>query len=144
VSDPGIHTRKAPPEMRLPVPLHVRAASVVLGVCTFALGFLYLTEITPNRSAALEAVSVVAQIEAPLAWALMTAGGWVVIATCLSQARASAHAIAAVTHGVHLTALAATFVIAYPLQPAPGVITAVFAVIAHAGGSLDYWKRGWR
>jgi hypothetical protein len=74
----------------------------------------------------------------------MTAGGWVIIATCLSQARASAHAIASAVHGVHLAALAATFLIAYPLQPAPGVVTAVFAVIAHGGASIDYWQRGWR
>jgi hypothetical protein len=136
--------RRAPADMRLPVPRHATAASIVLGVATAALGFAYLTAIVPNRSAALEEQSVVAVIENPLGWALLASGGWVVVATLVRQARSSAHAIAAVVHLAHLCALAATFVIAWPLQPAPPVITAVFAVIAHGGASLDMWKRGYR
>jgi hypothetical protein len=143
VTDP-IPTRRAPADMRLPVPRHVRMASVVLGVATCLLGFVYLTEITPNRAAPLEEESVVAVIELPLGWTFLGVGGWVVIAACVAQARASAHAVAAAVHTVHLMALVVTFFIAYPLQPAPPVITAVFAVIAHGGASLDHWQRGWR
>jgi hypothetical protein len=143
VAEP-IRPRRAPADMRLPVPRHATLASLLLGAVTAALGFVYLTEIVPNRSQALEGESVVAVIEQPLGWALLVAGGWVAVACLLRQARSSAHAIAAVVHLVHLFALVATFVIAYPLQPAPPVLSAVFAVVAHGGASLDYWKRGYR
>ena len=136
--------RRAPADMRLPVPLHVRLASVLLGLSSCLLGFAYLTAIVPNRSPELAEKSVVAVIETPLGWALLAVGGWVVIAAAVAQARSSSHLVAAAVHGVHLAALIATFFIAWPLQPAPPVITAVFAVVAHGGASLDYWKRGWR
>lgn len=143
IRDP-IPTRRAPTEMRLPVPGHVQLWGAVLGFGTALLGFLYLSAFTPNRRPELEAISVVAKIETPLAWFMLAAGGWVVVATAVSQARSSAHAIAAVVHSAHLVALGATFVIAYPLASAPGVVQASFAVIAHGGACLEYWQRGWR
>lgn len=137
-------TRRAPDAMRLPVPAHVRLWGAVLGLFTAALGFVFLTSPVPNRPPDLEAASVVAIIELPLGLAMIGAGGWTVLATLVTQARASAHAVTAVVHLAHVFALCATFVIAYPMQPLPPILTGVFAVIAHGGASLDYWQRGWR
>jgi hypothetical protein len=139
-----IPTRRAPAGMRLPVPPFIRVWGAVLGGLTMALGLALTVEPVPNRPEQLEARSVVALIELPLGLAMIGAGAWVILATALTQARASAHAVAAVVHGAHLGALAATFVIAYPWQPAPPIVTAGFAVIAHGGACLDYWQRGWR
>jgi hypothetical protein len=130
--------------MRLPVPAFIRAWGAVLGALSLGLGLALLTSPVPNRPPALDERSVVALIELPLGFALIGAGGWVVVATFVAQARASAHAVAAVVHLAHLFALAATFVIAYPLQPLPQIVLAGFAVIAHGGACLDYWQRGWR
>lgn len=130
--------------MRLPVPMFVRLWGAVLGLLTVALGLAFLVSPVPNRPAELEARSVVAIVELPLGLALIGVGGWVVLATLLSQARASAHAVAGVVHLAHLVALVATFVIAYPRQPLPVIVLASFAVIAHGGACLDYWQRGWR
>jgi hypothetical protein len=139
-----IPTRRAPAELRLPVPGHIRLWGAVLGALSAVLGFVLLTSPVPNRPADLEARSVVAVIETPLGWAMLAAGGWVVIGTAVSQARASAHAVVAVVHLAHVVALGATFLIAYPLQPLPPILTGAFAVIAHGGACLDYWNRGWR
>jgi hypothetical protein len=136
--------RRAPRELRLPVPRVVSVWGAILGLATASLGFAYLTAIVPNRRPELEARSVVAIIETPLSAVWLIVGGWVVVATLVGQARASAHAIAAVVHLAHLTAVAATFVIAYPFQPVPGIVLALFPAIAHGGASLDYWSRGWR
>jgi hypothetical protein len=139
-----IPTRRAPAGMRLPVPVHVRLWGAVLGALTMALGLALTLEPVPHRTRALDERSVVAVIELPLGLAMIGAGLWVIIATAFTQARASAHAVAGVVHGAHLGALAATFVIAYPWQPVPPIVTAGFAVIAHGGACLDYWQRGWR
>lgn len=139
-----IPTRRAPAELRLPTPLYLRLWGALLGLLTLLLGIVYLTSPVPNRPPALERVSVVAIIELPLGFAMIGAGGWVVLATLLSQARSSAHAVAGVVHLAHVVALVATFVIAYPMQPAPVILLAAFAVIAHGGACLDYWQRGWR
>lgn len=130
--------------MRLPVPGHVRLWGAVLGLLTLGLGLSYLLSPVPNRAPELEARSVVALIELPLGFAMIGAGGWVVVATLVSQARSSAHAVAGVVHLAHVAALAATFVLAYPYQPLPGLFLASFGVIAHGGACLDYWQRGWR
>lgn len=135
--------RLAPAGMRLPVPWHVIAASIVLGVATIVLGVAYATT-EVNRAPALEAKSVVALIERPLGWLMVVIGAWVVLAAMAGTARASAHSIAAVLHGAYLVALLATFVLAYPLQPLHGVALAVFGLVAHGGAGIDYWKRGYR
>lgn len=140
----SIPTRRAPAGLRLPVPLFVRLWGSVLGLGTLLLGVLYLTEPVPNRTPELEARSVVAVIEVPLGWAMVGAGLWVVTATLVSHSRASAHAVAGIVHLAHAVALAATAVIAYPLQPLPVLVLAAFAVIAHGGACLDYFGRGWR
>lgn len=139
-----IPTRRAPAGMRLPVPVHVRVWGSVLGMLTALLGFVFLAPPVPNRPADLDARSVVAVFEQPLGWALLAVGGWVVLASIVGHARASAHAVAGVVHVAHLVALVATFLIAYPLQPVPQIVLAGFAVIAHGGACLDYWQRGWR
>lgn len=139
-----VPTRRAPADLRLPVPWHVRVWGAVLGLLTGSLGFVFLTSPVPNRPLELEAESVVAIIELPLGFAMIGAGGWVVVATMLTQARASAHAVAGVVHLAHVFALTATLFIAWPLQPVPPILTAAFAVIAHGGACLDYWQRGWR
>lgn len=135
--------RLAPAGMRLPVPAHVVAASIALGVATTTLGIAYATT-TVNRSPELEAKSVVALVERPLGWLMVIVGAWVVLAALSGAARSSAHAIAAVLHGAYLIALVATFVLAYPLQPLHGVALAVFGLVAHGGAAIDYWKRGYR
>ena len=139
-----IPTRRAPVGMRLPVPAFIRVWGAVLGLLSAALGLVLLTAPVPNRPLALESRSVVALIELPLGLAMIGAGGWVVVATPVGQATASAHAVTGVVHLAHVFALAATFVIAYPWQPIPPIVTASFAVIAHGGACLDYWQRGWR
>lgn len=136
-------TRRAPAEMRLPVPRHVIVASLAMGLGTLVLGYGYVTT-DVRRPPELERESVVALIEHPLGWAMIAAGAWVLLAVTTSRARASAHAIAAVLHGLYLLAISATFVLAYPLQPVQGVALALFGVVAHGGASLDYWKRGYR
>lgn len=140
----SIPTRRAPEGLRLPVPLSVRLWGAVLGMLTVALGLVYLIAPVPNRPPALEARSVVAVIEVPLGWAMVAAGLWVVAATLVSHSRASAHAVAGIVHLAHAVAIAATVVIAYPLQPLPVLVLATFAVIAHGGACLDYFGRGWR
>lgn len=138
-----IPTRRAPAAMRLPVPRHVAAASLVMGIGTVVLGIGYATT-KVLRAPALEAKSVVAAIEVPLGWVMVAVGAWVTVAAIVGHGRASAHAIAAVVHGAYLLALVITFVIAYPLQPVQGVALALFGFIAHGGACLDYWQRGWR
>jgi hypothetical protein len=143
ISDPGIPTRKAPPDMRLPVPRYIRLSSAALGIATAVMGIGYAT-IQVYRRPALEAQSVVAVIEEPLGWAMFAAGLWVLAAALIGHGRASAHGVAAACHAAFLGAIAATYVIAYPLQPIQGVALALFGFIAHGGASLDYWQRGWR
>ena len=136
-------TRKAPAEMRLPVPRHVAAASILMGLGSCVLGITYATT-DVHRRPELEARSVVAVIERPLGWITLAIGLWVVCAALLGRSRASAHAVAAVAHGAYFIALAATYVLAFPYQPLPAVALALFGLIAHGGASLDYWQRGWR
>lgn len=140
----SIPTRRAPAGLRLPVPLFIRLWGAVLGMLTVALGLVYLITPVPNRPPELAARSVVAVIEVPLGWSMVAAGVWVVTATVVSHSRASAHAVAGIVHLAHTVAIAATVVIAYPLQPLPVLVLAAFAVIAHGGACLDYWQRGWR
>lgn len=129
--------------MRLPVPRHVRFASVALGFGTAVMGLGYAT-IPVYRPPALERESVVAAIETPLGWVMLVVGLWVLVAAFLGHGRASAHAVAAAAHGVYLGAMVLTYLFAYPLQPLQGVALALFGLIAHGGASLDYWQRGWR
>lgn len=137
------NTRRAPADMRLVVPRHVVLASLAMGLATLVLGIGYATT-QVYRVPALQRVSVVALIERPLGWSMVAAGVWVTVATLTATTRASAHAIAAVLHGLYVVAILATFVLAYPLQPVQGVALALFGLIAHGGASLDYWKRGYR
>jgi CHASE2 domain-containing sensor protein len=129
--------------MRLPVPRHVAAASVLMGFATCVLGGAYATTDVYRRPE-LEARSVVAVIEEPLGWVTLAVGLWVVAAALLGRSRASAHAVAAVCHGAYFVAIAATYVLAFPYQPLPAVALALFGLIAHGGASIDYWQRGWR
>ena len=135
--------RLAPAGMRLPIPKHVTAASLALGLATIVLGIAYATT-DVYRPPELEAQSVVALVERPLGWCMVLVGTWVVLAALAGAARASAHAIAAVLHGAYLFALLMTYVLAYPLQPLHGVALAVFGLVAHGGAGIDYWKRGYR
>jgi hypothetical protein len=129
--------------MRLPVPRHVALASLAMGAASVILGVAYATG-SVYRRPELEARSVVAIIEQPLGWALIAVGLWVIAAGAFRHTRASAHAVAAVLHGAYLAALAATYVLAYPLQSLAPVALALFACVAHGGGAIDYWQRGYR
>jgi hypothetical protein len=129
--------------MRLPVPRHVQAASVAMGVGTIVLGIAYATS-SVYRRPELEDRSVVALIERPLGWLMIAVGVWVVIAAVIRHTRASAHAVAAVMHGGYLAAMAATFFLAFPYQSAAGVALALFPFVAHGGCAIDYWSRGYR
>lgn len=129
--------------MRLPVPRHVAAASVVLGVASVILGVGYAT-VKVIRPPELEAQSILAVIEVPLGWVLAVAGLVVIVAAALRSARASAHTLAAVAHGAFLVALLLTYVNAYPLQAPQGPALALFGFVAHGGAALDYWQRGYR
>jgi len=135
--------RRAPADMRLPVPRHVILASLAMGVGTVVLGFAYATT-SVYRRPELEARSVVAIIERPLGWAMIVVGLWVIAATVGRHTRASAHAVAAVLHGAYLAAIAATYLFAWPFQSLAGVALALFGCVAHGGAALDYWQRGYR
>jgi hypothetical protein len=142
VADP-FQPRRAPADMRLPVPRHVVAASLAMGVGTIVLGVAYATT-SVYRRPELEARSVVAVIERPLGWVLIVLGAWVVLAAVGRHTRASAHAVTAVAHGAYLAAIAATYVLAYPFQSLAPVALALFACIGHGGAAIDFWQRGYR
>jgi len=141
VSTPN--TRKAPPGMKLPVPRHVRLASLLMGVGTLILGLGYATVEVYRRPEVAER-SVVAAIEHPLGWVMAVLGVWVVLATITGHSRASAHTVAAVAHGVYFAAVLITCVLTYPLTPPQLGALALFGFIAHGGAALDYWQRGYR
>jgi hypothetical protein len=129
--------------MRLPVPRHVIAASLAMGIASVILGGAYATS-SVYRRPELEARSVVALIEVPLGWALIAIGLWVIAAGAFRHTRASAHAVAAVIHGAYLAAMVATLILAWPLQSFAGVALALFPCVAHGGCAIDYWQRGYR
>jgi vacuolar-type H+-ATPase subunit I/STV1 len=129
--------------MRLPVPRHVIAASILMGLASIVLGYAYATS-SVYRRPQLEARSVVAVIEQPLGWVLIVVGLWVMGAAIGRHTRASAHAVAAVVHAAYLAALCATFVLAYPLQSVAGIALALFPCVAHGGAAIEYWQRGYR
>ena len=129
--------------MRLPTPRHVWLATLTLGLGTLVLGFGYLTT-KVYRVPELEEQSVVAVIERPLGGLMLVVGAWVFVAGLTGCGRAIAHAVAAILHGAYFVALAATYVLAYPLQPEQGVALGLFGLVAHGGASIDYWQRGWR
>lgn len=135
-------TRTAPPGLTLPVPLHVRVTSVGLGVGTMLLGLIYLTA-PPRRDGPLSS-SVMALMEAPLGWVMLALGGWVVLAALSQCARSSAHGVAAIVHLTYTVALVATFLQLVPPKPSVASVLSVFAVVAHGGACIDYWKRGYR
>lgn len=137
-----IPTRTAPRGLTLPVPLHVRATSVGLGGASMLLGLIYLT-VPPRRDGPLSN-SVMAVLEAPLGWVMLALGGWVVLAALAGIARASAHGVTAMAHAVYTVALVLTFLSVHPPRPSVASVLSVFAVVAHGGASIDYWKRGWR
>lgn len=143
MSGTDIPTRKAPPGMRLPVPRHVALASFAMGVGTFVLGVGYATVEVYRRPEVAER-SVIAVIEHPLGWVLALLGLWVTIASIVGRSRASAHALAAVAHGVYLAAALVTLALTYPLTPPQLGALALFGFVAHGGAALDYWQRGWR
>lgn len=134
--------RVAPPGLTLPVPLHVRITSVGLGVGTMLLGLIYLTA-PPRRDGPLSS-SVMALMECPLGWVMLALGGWVVLASFGRSARSSAHGVAAVAHLTYSGALVATWLQLEPPQPTVASVLSVFAVVAHGGACIDYWKRGYR
>jgi hypothetical protein len=135
--------RRAPADMRLPVPRHVALASLAMGVGTVVLGLAYATG-TVYRRPQLEAKSVVALIETPLGWVMAAVGAWVIVAGVAGHARASAHGVAATVCGAYLLAMCATVVLAWPLQSFVGPALALFPFVAHGGAALDYWQRGYR
>lgn len=135
--------RRAPSDMRLPVPRHVMLASIAMGASSIVLGYAYATGMVYRRPE-LEAKSVVALIERPLGIVLIIIGLWVVAAGIGRHSRASAHVVAAVCHGAYLVAMCATVIIAWPHQSFVGPALAAFAFIAHGGAALDFWQRGYR
>lgn len=138
----GLSTRVAPPGLTLPVPIHVSLTSAALGLCTLALGVIYLTA-PPKRTGPLSS-STMGLLEVPLGVVMMCLGLLVVAATVAGKARSSAHGVAAMTHFVYTVALVLTFLQTVPPKPTVASVLSVFAFVAHGGACIDYWKRGWR
>lgn len=140
---PDHPTRVAPAGLTLPIPLHVKVASVGLGLVTVALGLVYLLD-PPQRLRVVETRSVVAVLEPVLGWTFLAVGAWVVLANVATVARASAHGVAAVAHGCYTVALIVTVLLTHG---AAGNVTAVLSTasfIAHAAVCISYWQRGYR
>lgn len=137
-----LSTRTAPAGVTLPVPLHVKVTSVGLGGASMLLGVIYL--VAPPRRDGPLSNSVMALLESPLGWVMVALGAWVILATAAGMARASAHGVAAMAHLVYSVALVLTFLQLEPPRPSVASVLSVFAVVAHGGASIDYWKRGWR
>lgn len=135
--------RTAPPGLTLPVPVHVQLAGGALGAATVWLGLVYLVTPPPLASVARPA-STLALLTPALAWCMIAAGGWVILSTVARAARASAHLVAAVVHLAYLAGLVATFLQLQPFRISVVSALSVFAVIAHGGACIDYWKRGWK
>jgi hypothetical protein len=134
--------RTAPPGLTLAVPLHVQLTSVFLGLGSMALGLVYLIS-PPKRNGPLSN-SVMALMEQPLGWVMVVLGLWVVLAAGFRSSRASAHAVAAMCHGAYMAALVATALMTEPPRLTVAAVLSLFAVVAHGGACLDYWKRGYR
>lgn len=134
--------RVAPPGMTLPVPVHVQLASLVLGTLTILLGAVYLTSPPPVGSAARP--TTISELTPVLAWVMIAAGSWVVLAAVARSARSSAHGIAAIVHGTYCAGLVVTSLTFHPFRVTIVSILSVFAVVAHGGACIDYWKRGWK
>lgn len=135
--------RTAPQELALPVPPYVKVLGVGLGLGTAVLGLVYLLW-PPYRPPGIAELSVVATIEPALGWVMVMLGTWVVAATLVGHGRASAHAVAAAAHGVYMLALVWSLFLTGPIVPSVAATLSWFALIAHAGWSLDYWQRGYR
>jgi len=136
-------TRLAPPGLTLPVPLHVQLVSLAMGVASVLLGVVYLTDPPRPRSPALP-VATVEYLTPAMAWCMVCAGAWVILAAVARAGRSSAHGVAAVVHVTYCAGLVATFVELQPFRISVVSILSVFAWIAHGGACIDYWKRGWK
>jgi len=134
--------RVAPPGMALPVPVHVQLASLVLGGLTVLLGCVYVTSPPPAGSAARP--TTISELTPVVAWVMVAVGGWVVLATVARAARSSAHGVAAVVHATYCVGLVITSLTFEPFRVTVVSILSVFAVVAHGGACIDYWKRGWK
>lgn len=134
--------RVAPPGLTLTVPLHVQLASAVLGALTVVLGCSYLTSPPPVGSAARP--TTIGELTPVLAWVMVAAGGWVILSVAARAARSSAHGIAAVVHATYCAGLVITSLTFEPFRVTVVSILSVFAVVAHGGACIDYWKRGWK
>jgi hypothetical protein len=128
--------------MTLPVPRHVAWAGVFLGVATFVLGLVLA--VTPPKAGSPLAVDVLQLIRPPLAWCFLLTGVATVCAHLLRAGRASVHGVAAVMHVVHCVALFLAVAFSDYGQLTVASVLSPFAWVAHAGCSLDYWKRGYR
>lgn len=140
----GLTSREAPPGLTLPVPLHVRIASLGLGVATGLLGLLYLTAPPRTHGPGPLSSTVLSLLEQPLGWCMVLLGAWVIVAAVSGVARSSAHGVAAIAHLAYTAALVQSFLALVPPRPSVVSILSVFAFVAHGGACLDYWKRGWR
>lgn len=142
MSNRELSPRIAPAGMTLPVPRHVKAAGTFLGAATAALGIHLLT--TGYRPGGALDVTMLQVMREPLGWCFLLVGVVVVCAHLTGAARASVHGVAAVAHVVHCLALFVSIAFSNYGQVTLAAMLSLFAWVAHAGCSLDYWKRGYR
>lgn len=135
--------RTAPPGLTLPVPLHVQLVGGLMGLATVVLGLVYLVSPPPLASPVRPATTL-GVLTPVLAWCMVAVGGWVMLATFARAARSSAHGVAAVVHLTYCAGLVLTFLQLEPLRVTVVSALSVFAVIAHGGAAIDYWRRGWK